>query len=91
MPSIFTGLKVAATLATTAAIVAEFGPSHLARVGIGVDEWFKAFEAHGLMPYGISEPDGRCSPVDRQSVASVEPLNIAFVRKGGAAESRLPR
>lgn len=73
------------------AIVAEFGPSHLARVGTTPEAWFAAFAEHGLTPYLIEEPKGVCRPITLDDVRDVESVNIAFVRPGGEAEGRLPR
>ena len=73
------------------AVIAEFGPSHLARVGIAPTAWFKAFAAHGLEPFEISEPDGACRSVGPEHLTTVVSANIVFVRPGGQAIARLPR
>ncbi|MDB5457497.1 MAG: methyltransferase [Caulobacter sp.] len=71
------------------AVIAEYGPSHLARVGLTPTDWFAAFAAHGLAPYAIAEPSGRCAPCDPDALAGIDSLNIAFVRPGGQAQRRL--
>ncbi len=73
------------------AVVAEFGPSHLHRVGIAPDAWFAAFAEHGLAPRLIGEPHGTVSPVTAAELADVESANLVFVRPGGTADGRLPR
>ena len=73
------------------ALVAEYGPSHLARVGITPQAWFDAFMRHGFIPYEIGERTGVCRAITLDDVRDVESVNIAFVRPGGAAEGRLPR
>ena len=73
------------------AVLAEYGPSHLRRVGIAPADWFGAFAAHGLEPHLIGEPDGVARPTDAEALAGVESANLVFVRPGGAAEARLPR
>ena len=73
------------------AVVAEFGPSHLHRVGIAPQAWFAAFAAHGLEPRLIAEPSGTAMPTSPQALAGVESANLVFVRPGGAADGRLPR
>ena len=73
------------------AVVAEFGPSHLARVGIVAADWFAAFTARGLEPRLIAEPTGTVSPVTVADLAGVESANLVFVAPGGAADGRLPR
>lgn len=72
------------------AIVAEFGPSHLRRVGIDPVGWFDAFAAQRFEIWAIDEPSGVCRPVRPQDVADVESVNLAFVRPGGKARARLP-
>ena len=71
------------------AVVAEFGISHLRRVGLTSKEWFGAFEAHGLKGFTIEEPTGGCKPADIQKLEAIESANIAFVRPGRSAEQRL--
>lgn len=71
------------------AVVAEFGISHLRRVGLTSKEWFGAFEAHGLRGFTIEEPTGGCKPADIQKLEAIESANIAFVRPGRSAEQRL--
>lgn len=71
------------------AIIAEYGPSHLKRVGVSPKDWMDAFRAEGFTPYAISELDGACSKVTLKDLAKVESVNLAFVRPGGAAETRL--
>lgn len=71
------------------ALIAEYGPSHLARVGISPKDWMDAFRGQGFTPYAISEVDGSCRPVTLRDLAKVDSVNLAFVRAGGAAERRL--
>lgn len=73
------------------AVVAEYGPSHLARVGIAPADWFAAFAVHGLEPRLIGEPDGATAATGAQALAGVESANLVFVRPGGRADGRLPR
>lgn len=73
------------------AIVAEFGPSHLERVGVDPQAWWDAFHGLGFRAYAISEPKGTCAPIRLDEALAHESLNLAFVRRGGRAQSRLPR
>lgn len=73
------------------ALVAEFGPSHLQRVGIDPEAWWAAFRRHGFSAFAIQEPTGVCAPVTLKAALKAESVNIAFVRKGGRAHARLPR
>jgi FkbM family methyltransferase len=74
---------------TDIAIIAEYGPSHLLRVGIGPADWFAAFKRHGLRPFAIQEPGGACRAIEPGDVAKVDSVNLVFVRPGGRAELRL--
>ena len=71
--------------------IAEYGPSHLDRVGITPAQWFAAFEDHGLRAYAIEDPTGRCRRVKPADLKDVESVNIIFVRPGGRAAGRLPK
>jgi FkbM family methyltransferase len=71
------------------AIVAEFGPEHLTRVGQTPAQWFKAFADAGFKGYMIDEATGAAAPTNAKSAAKVVSANIAFVRAGGDAERRL--
>ncbi len=71
------------------AIVAEFGPVHVKRVGQTPAGWFKTFAQAGFKPYMINETTGDCEPCTAASAAKVVSANIAFVRPGGDAERRL--
>jgi len=71
------------------AIVAEFGPEHLKRVGQTPAQWFKAFADAGFKAYIIDEATSACAPTSAKAAAKVVSANIAFVRAGGDAERRL--
>lgn len=73
------------------AIIAEFGPSHLARVGQTPQGWFDAFAHHGFHGYAIDEASGTCRPVTAREVADVVSVNIAFARPGTPIAGRLER
>jgi FkbM family methyltransferase len=71
------------------AIVAEFGPEHLKRVGQTPAQWFKAFADVGFKAYIIDEATSAAEPTSAKAAAKVVSANIAFVRAGGDAEKRL--
>lgn len=71
------------------AFVVEYGPSHLERVGLSRKAWFKAFQAGGYSAYAISEETGEVTACSADSLGDVMSVNIAFVRKSGAAAKRL--
>ncbi|WP_436792213.1 FkbM family methyltransferase [Caulobacter sp. RL271] len=71
------------------AIVAEFGPEHLKRVGQTPAQWFKAFADAGFEAYLIDEATSAAEPTNAKAAAKLVSANIAFVRAGGDAERRL--
>ena len=73
------------------AIVAEFGPEHLKRVGQTPAQWFRAFADAGFKAYIIDEATSAAAPTDAKAAAKVVSANIAFVRAGSDAERRLLR
>ena len=70
-------------------VIAEFGISHLKRVGVSTRDWFAAFEALGLQGFAIEEPTGVCSPAKFEKLEAMDSVNIAFARSGQAGEKRL--
>jgi FkbM family methyltransferase len=73
------------------AIVAEYGPSHLERIGITPQAWFMTFENAGFEPYAIDETTGICRRVTPPDLKDVVSVNLAFVRSTGPAKARLPQ
>lgn len=71
------------------AVVAEFGPEHLKRVGQTPAQWFKAFADAGFKAYIIDEATSAAAPTSARAATKVVSANIAFVRAGGDAEKRL--
>lgn len=61
------------------ALLTEFGPSHLKRVGQTPEAWFAAFESHGLEAHLVDEESGACTPVSPKDVAEVASVNLLFV------------
>ena len=61
-------------------IIAEYGPSHLARTGVAPKDWLSAFSSHGLQGYVIEEPSGNCVPIEQVDLSEVFSVNIAFIR-----------
>lgn len=73
------------------AIVAEFGPSHLSRVGLSIEDWFDAFYEHGYEAYAIDEATGACRQTSPRQVHDVVSVNILFVRPGSVMQQRAER
>ncbi|PZR34812.1 FkbM family methyltransferase [Caulobacter segnis] len=86
---VLAGMKGVIAKSPDLAIIAEFGPEHLARVGQTPAQWFKAFADAGFKPYLIDEATSACAPTDAKAAAKLVSANIAFVRPGGDAERRL--
>ena len=61
------------------ALLTEFGPSHLERTGHSPEQWFAAFQAHGLIALAIDEESGACREVTARDVVDVASVNIVFV------------
>jgi FkbM family methyltransferase len=71
------------------AIIAEFGPAHLARAGIMADAWFKAFYMLGFEGYAIDELSGECRYAHHRDLATVESINILFCRPNSKPAARI--
>ena len=70
-------------------IIAEYGPSHLARTGVTPKDWLSTFSSHGLQGYVIEEPSGNCVPIEQVDLSEVFSVNIAFIRPTSPLYSRL--
>ena len=64
-----------------AGVIAEFGPSHLARLGISVADWLGAFQAHGFVPWEIEDASGRLRPLRETGLETVFSLNLLWLRE----------
>jgi FkbM family methyltransferase len=63
------------------ALIAEFGPSHLARAGIPVASWLDAFRAHGFVAWEIEEESGRLRRLRAAAgLEAVFSLNLLWLR-----------
>jgi UDP-perosamine 4-acetyltransferase len=61
-------------------IIAEYGPSHLARAGIASPDWLSVFSNQEFKAYVIEEPSGHCVPIEQVDLSDVFSVNIAFIR-----------
>jgi len=67
-------------------VIAEFGASHLERVGINPADWFGAFAETGLgIAYRIDENDGSLLPIDPQRGGELASYNVLFVKNAQRA------
>ena len=63
------------------AIVVEFGPEHLERAEVTLDEWVDAFLGAGFAAYEIDEVTGRLAPLrPREDLHRVVSLNLLLLR-----------
>jgi FkbM family methyltransferase len=70
-------------------LIVEFGPSHLRRVGIGIDEWFDRFSAIDLDYQAIDPAVGTLRSIDRSTLSQFESINLLFARRGSSIWTRL--
>ncbi len=70
-------------------IIAEYGPSHLVRVGVTTEQWLSTFSSQGFQGYVIEEPSGNCVPIEQIDLSKVFSVNIAFVRSTSMLRPRL--
>jgi len=70
-------------------IIAEYGPSHLARTGITPEDWLSTFSSQGFQGYVIEEPSGNCVPIEQIDLSDVFSVNIAFIRSKSPLHPRL--
>ncbi len=62
-----------------AGVIAELGPSHLARAGVAVADWLAAFRAHGLAGWQIDEATGRLLPLGGD-IGGLLSVNVLWLR-----------
>ncbi len=72
------------------AIIAEFGPSHLERLGVSPETWWSAFAAYGFRAFAISEPTGVCSPITLDRALMQDSINLVFLREDSGLVGQLP-
>ena len=70
-------------------IIAEYGPSHLVRVGVTAEQWLSTFSSQGFQGYVIEEPSGNCVPIEQIDLSEVFSVNIAFIRRTSTLYPRL--
>ena len=63
-----------------AGVIAEFGPSHLARAGIAITAWLDAFAAHGLVPWLIDEETAALHPLPGEGLEALHSANVLWLR-----------
>jgi FkbM family methyltransferase len=71
------------------AVLAECGPSHLARIGVSLEEWLDVFFQYGFIGYAIAEPSGQLYKLDVSWLAAQHSVNIIFVRPSSLPEAAI--
>jgi FkbM family methyltransferase len=71
------------------AIIVEFGPSHLQRIGIEPHQWFSVFEKLELEWKVINNDTGLLEKKDLAELISGYSVNLLFAKKGSKAWRRL--
>jgi FkbM family methyltransferase len=71
------------------ALIVEYGPSHLQRVGLNPDQWFEAFASHGFTYRVIHPLTGELEVASREYLEESVSLNLFMARSGSSAWARL--
>lgn len=71
------------------ALIVEFGPSHLRRIGCAPSEWFAQFKQLGLDYRVIDQTSGMLEDWALDKLEQVESVNLFFARANSAAWARL--
>lgn len=61
-------------------IIVELGPSHLKRVGVKIEDWFKEFKSLNLTFQAIDPMSGELQPLSIPTLAEMESSNLLFAR-----------
>lgn len=61
-------------------IIAEYGPSHLARQNITTEEWIDRFLSFGFSIFMIDELTGRCEPASTEKLKHMHSVNLVMTR-----------
>lgn len=70
------------------ALIVEFGPSHLARTGCSVADWFDAFSALGLIYRAIDPLTGSMNISTPEQLSLSESTNLLFARPESSVWTR---
>lgn len=71
------------------ALVVEFGPSHLRRIGISPEEWFDSFKELGFDFRAINEVTGDLENTSQMALEKVDSVNLFFARPDSSAWERV--
>jgi FkbM family methyltransferase len=62
------------------AVLLEFGPEHLIRVGMSITDWFAEVTMHGHTPWEIDEQTGQVRPLRTTGLEEVYSFNVLLLR-----------
>jgi FkbM family methyltransferase len=89
-PQVWKGMRRVVDDNPALAVIVEFGPVHLARAGLEVDDWLRQFTALGFTPMEIDEVTGVVRPLRPiPALQRVTSLNLLMLRKPPAAYPEL--
>lgn len=71
-----------------AAIIVEFGPSHLTRTGVSTADWFGTFERHGMNFRVIDAQSGTLVESTVEELQQVSSANLLFARPSAPVWSK---
>lgn len=81
-PQVWRGMRRVVHENPELVLLVEFGPTHLRRAGISIDEWLAGFNAAGFAAYEIHEMTGEVRPIrPAAALASVVSLNLLMLRR----------
>jgi FkbM family methyltransferase len=73
------------------ALIVEFGPSHLKRVGHSASDWLGRFAAHGLIFRAIHPESGALEDRTPAALENEFSINLFFAREGSKAWGKLAK
>lgn len=77
---VLSGMRGIVDRSPNIALIAEYGPSHLARNGISPEEWIAKFESLGFNLWAIDEATGMLFKASVETLRSIYSTNILMVR-----------
>ncbi|MFH5923539.1 FkbM family methyltransferase [Roseomonas xinghualingensis] len=81
-PQVWRGMRRVIAESPELAVLVEFGPEHLRRAGLSVEEWLAEFHAPGFTAYEIDEVTGQLRPLRPMAeLNAVFSLNLLLLRQ----------
>jgi FkbM family methyltransferase len=62
------------------AVIVEYGPSHLDRTNVAIEDWIGELTAPGFIPYEIDESTGICRTLRSEGLDRVFSMNLLLLR-----------